>query len=135
MNILHQIYPVKGRKIIVELPESFSATSAEVIILPFTQPDSRHTIRAPANDEKTAVIHQFLTRDTTHFTAGQKEAYQRICQRLQQNQTADLPRLAGLFAGLIQVADDFDAPLPDEELFWGKQTDEYGVTLSNESLT
>ncbi len=132
MNILHQIYPVKDQKIIVKLPDSFSAASAEVIVLPLVQTDLRNALQTVTGEERTEIIRQFLNRDTTNFTAEQKKAYQRICQRLQQSQTADSPRIAGLFAGLVQISDDFDAPLPDEELFWGKQTDEYGVTLSDE---
>lgn len=134
MNILHQIYPVKDRKIIVELPDSFSAASVEVIVLPLSQPDSHDLFQARTNEEKAEAVRQFLERDTTNFTAEQKEAYQQICYRLQQNQSDDSQRVAGLFAGLIQVADDFDAPLPDEALFWGERTDEYGVTLPDEFL-
>jgi hypothetical protein len=134
VTILHQNNPVKDPKIIVELPDTFPATSAEVIVVPWPQTQSPPLSAYMADrDEQTAVIHQFLTRDTTQFTVEQKEIYQRICEMLQQKQLADTPRIAGLFAGFVLATDDFDDPLPDEELFWGHSTDEYGVTLTDES--
>lgn len=135
MNILHQIYPVKDQKIVVNLPDSFSATSAEVIVLPLPQAQSPQILgQAIDRSEQTAVIRQFLARDITQFTIEQKEAYHQICQMLQQKLMTDSPRIPGLFAGFVQVADDFDDPLPDEEMFWGFGTDEYGVTLTDESV-
>lgn len=48
---------------------------------------------------------------------------------MQRGRQADEPRILGLFAGLAKVSDDFDAPLPDEDIFWGAETDENGVSM------
>ena len=50
------------------------------------------------------------------FSAGQREAYEHACEVLQQRQEADMSRILGLFAGLGEISEDFDAPLPDENL-------------------
>ena len=34
-----------------------------------------------------------------------------------------------LFEGLVQIAEDFDAPLADKNVFWGENTNEYGMIL------
>ncbi|MEA3341973.1 MAG: hypothetical protein U9R15_18575, partial [Chloroflexota bacterium] len=81
-----------------------------------------------ATTEMTAVRH-FLTRDTSHLTAVQRRAYRRAHAIIRRGRRPDEPRILGLFAGLVQIADDFDAPLPDEDMFWGKSTNEYGMSL------
>jgi hypothetical protein len=51
--------------------------------------------------------------------AAQRQAYAQAYERLKQGRSADEPRVLGLFDGLGQISDDFDASLPDEDLFWG----------------
>lgn len=71
--------------------------------------------------------------DTTNWTEPQLAAYRRIITTLK------LPpekrgRQLGLCDGLIDIADDFDAPLPRdiEDLFWGSETDQFGMMLTAE---
>ncbi|MDQ4078481.1 MAG: hypothetical protein M3220_19830 [Chloroflexota bacterium] len=73
-------------------------------------------------------VHRFLSRDVSSFTEQQREAYARVRSLILHGRSPNEPRILGLFEGLVEVADDFDAPLPDEEEFWGKGTDAYGLT-------
>ena len=124
MYAIRQIQQARDRKIVVQLPEDFPTDSVEIIILPATL-----ELREAEIDNVPADIHQFLTRDTSHFTADQRQAYDRVCTAIRRGRNPNEPRILGLFAGLMQVTDDFDAPLPDEDLFWGEGTDEYGMSL------
>ena len=95
-----------------------------MIILPAlventTQDDASDTVVNPL----------LLSLDVSQLTKAQRRAYKRTQALLQRGRQADEPRILGLFAGLAQVSDDFDAPLPDEDIFWGAETDEYGVSL------
>lgn len=127
MLTLHQIYKVKNNKIVVYLPEDFSAEEVEVIILPVSEAGKQSAEVDIENNELTAVLDRFLKLDTAHFTDEQRQAYERTCQLLQHGRVSGEPRIAGLFSGLVQITDDFDAPLPDETLFWGANSDEYGL--------
>lgn len=124
---LHQIHKVEDGKIVVHLPAEFTAREVEVTIVPIGTADELPARTAGAE----AVLQRLLALDTSHFTEQQKQAFERTLQLLQKERGPNEPRIAGLFEGLIEIADDFDAPLPDEELelFWGSETDEYGMTL------
>lgn len=122
MTLMRQIYQVKDRQVTLTLPKNFSAQQVEVIVLPVTE-------EKDVEGGKTAVIHSFLSLDTSQFTAEQLRTYKKTCARIQEDRTDDSPRIAGLFAGLVHMSDDFDDPLPDEHLFWGEGTDEYCMTL------
>jgi hypothetical protein len=125
--MIHQIYPVKDNKIVIQLPKNLAISQAEVIVLPIveTEPNS-----LAGKDEVTAVLADFLSLDTFHFTPEEKQAYLLTSQILQQQKAANTVRIAGLFAGLVHSQDDFDAPLTDEDLFWGAGTDAYGMVES-----
>lgn len=53
----------------------------------------------------------------------------RLKALLRKRQGSREPRELGLFREFVHIADDFDAPLPDEDAFEGTDTDEYGVKL------
>jgi hypothetical protein len=72
-------------------------------------------------------VDAFLASEPPQLTAAEQRAYERAKDIVQKGRRASDPRIIGAFAGLIQVSDDFDAPLPDEALFWGEETDEYGL--------
>lgn len=122
MALMHQIYQVKNQQVTLTLPKDFSAEQVEIIVLPVTE-------EKEMAGGKTAVIQRFLSLDTSDFTTEQYKAYMKTCGLLQQGGAPDKPRTAGLFAGLVHISDDFDDPLPDEHLFWGEETDEYGMTI------
>jgi len=127
MYAVRQIQHVQNGTVVVQLPKGFPSQSVEVIILPIQQ-----TITSPnavKQNEAQVAIHDFLTMDTSHFTPAQQQAYTRSCALIQQGRRPDEPRILGLFAGLGEIADDFNDPLPDEDLFWGEETDEYGMML------
>jgi len=120
-----------NRTVVVHLPEDFPTDQVEVIVLPAST-------YQPANPQVTPEVanatHALLTLDTSHFTVEQHKAYERACAIIKRGRQKDEPRILpssgqawGVFEGLIEVADDFDAPLPDEGLFWGEGTDEYGM--------
>lgn len=107
--MIHQVYPVKDNKIIIQLPKNLMISQAEVIVLPVMETESNSL---EAENDVTAVLTDFLNTDISHFTPEQKQAYLRTSQLLQQPKDENAPRVAGLFAGLGHISDDFDAPLP-----------------------
>lgn len=124
MLALRQIRPVKNHTVTIKLPKDFPADQVEVIILP--APTNTFSPEAEA-DAAAASIH--LSVDTSRLTEVQHRAYERMQTLLKQGRKPDEPRILGLFSGLVQISDDFDEPLPDEDLYWGEGTDEYGVSL------
>ena len=111
---IRQVQQVRDRTVVVRLPQGFPTSHVEVIILPLRQPAAEPG--AAEADDVPAGIRRFLTRDTSRFTAAQRRAYERVCAAIRQGRSPHEPRILGLFAGLIQVADDFDAPLPSRGL-------------------
>jgi hypothetical protein len=73
-------------------------------------------------------VARFLTLDTSQFSAAQRRAYEEACAALKQGREAGDRRILGLFAGLGRISEDFDAPLPDESLFWGETSDANGLS-------
>ncbi len=122
MQAIRQIAQVVDRRVTINLPASFSAEQVEVIVLPVEATNRQATPLDPA-------VQEFLELDTSAFTSVQLEAYARASRLLRRGRRPDEPRILGIFAGLVEVADDFDAPLEDEELWWGSETDEYGISL------
>jgi len=127
MYAIRQVQRVRNHTVMVHLPKDFLTDRVEVIVLP-AQPSSDELGATKAN-QVSADVHRFLTMDTSRFTAVQRQAYNRACAIIRQGRNSDEPRILGLFAGLVQIADDFDAPLVNEGMFWGADTDEYGASL------
>jgi len=130
MQAVRQFHTAENGMITIQLPADFPTNEVEVIVLP-KQPTENGVYTEP--DEGQAAIQQFLTMDTSHFTPEQRKAYERTCSLLRKGRKPDEPRILDLFAGLIEVAEDFDAPLSDDiiDLFYGSETDEYGMTLQS----
>ncbi|HRJ44267.1 MAG TPA: hypothetical protein PL105_20410 [Caldilineaceae bacterium] len=113
MQAIRQIMQVVDRRVTIELPADFAGQQVEVIVQA-TQP--------PVNRGDSALdpaLRSFLELDTSAYTPAQREAYARASKPLRRGRRPDEPRILGIFAGLVEVADDFDAPLPDEDLWWG----------------
>lgn len=127
MEAVRQFHKVTNGTITIELPVDFSADEVEVIILP-KQPTVNGHPQEPGELEQAR--QSFLAMDTTNFTSEQMQAFVQSCKRVLTHKPGD-PRLFGLYRGLIWVADDFDAPLPDDiiDLFYGSETDEHGMSL------
>ena len=123
MTLMRQIYQVKNRQVTLTLPKDFSAQRVEVTVTPVEE-------EKDVQEGKTAVMHSFLSLDTSQFTAEQLRTYEETCARIQKNIADNKPYIDNLFTGLIHISDDFDAPLPDEYLFRGEGTDEYCMTIS-----
>ncbi|MFH1636338.1 MAG: hypothetical protein ABIG63_20325 [Chloroflexota bacterium] len=127
MNAIRQIQQVRNHTVLVHLPEDFPAKSVEVIIFPTTELPIKS--KKTKTDKVLAAVHHFFTMDTSQFTAAQRQTYDQACTIIRRGRDSGEPRILGLFAGLMQIADDFDAPLTDEDVFWGKSTNEYGISL------
>jgi hypothetical protein len=128
MQALRQFHTAENGTITIQLPADFPTSEVEVIVLP-KQPTVNGSYPEP--DEGQVAIQQFLAMDTSHFTPEQLKAYERTSALLRKGRKPNEPRILDLFAGLIEVSEDFDAPLPDDiiDLFYGSETDEYGITL------
>lgn len=123
MQAVRQYAQVVDRKVTIDLPADFAVEQVEVIVLPAEQAT---TDQSPSLDP---AIQSFLALDTSSFTPKQKEAHARASAILRKGRQADEPRILGIFAGLVEISDDFDDPLPDEDLWYGSETDEYGMTI------
>lgn len=127
MQAVRQFAKVVDHKVTVDLPVHFEARQVEIIVLPAEEAETLQ------DEPLDPVIKEFLELDTSDFTPEQKEAYDRVVAYIGQGRKEGDPYPLGLFAGFGHVSEDFDAPLPDEDLWYGSETDEYGISLSNES--
>lgn len=112
MQALRQFHKPENGIITIHLPADFAADEVEVIILP--KAPVMNGVYPKTNDVKQA-IQSFLSINTSYLTLEQQNAYQRTCALLQEGRRPDEPRMFGLFAGLIELSDDFDR-LSDEDL-------------------
>lgn len=87
-------------------------------------------IAAPYDGDLDDGISVFLSLDTSKFSPQQMRAYRRLRTSLIQERGPNESRELGLFEEFVHVADDFDAPLPDEGAFEGAYSDEYGMSLA-----
>ena len=119
MQAIRQIKDVKDRTVVVHLPDEFPATDqVEVIILPAQSSNTGLSPATQAEDDVFAAVQHFLTMDTSQFTEDQRRAYEQASTLVRKGRRPNEPRLLGLFSGLVQIADDFDAPVPDEDLMF-----------------
>jgi hypothetical protein len=105
MQAIRQIVQVVDRRVTIELPEDFAGQQVEVIVQA-TQP--------PVSGEDAALapaLRSFLELDTSAYTPAQREAYTRVVAQIHRGHQPGEPYPLGLFAGLVEVTDDFDAPL------------------------
>lgn len=124
MQAVRQYARVVDRQVTIELPADFAAEQVEVIVLPVEQ------VSHSAEMQTDPAVAEFLALDTSAYSTSQLAAYERASALLRRGRASDEPRILGIFAGLVEVADDFDAPLADEDLWWGAETDEYGISLA-----
>jgi hypothetical protein len=115
MQVVRQIQKARDRKVVVHLPEDFPLGEVEVIILPAAGSATFVADRDVTHELSTAIAH-FLTLDTSHFSATERQAYEQARETLKRGRRSGEPRILGLFVQLAQMADDFDDPLPDEAL-------------------
>lgn len=133
MYAIRQIQTVENGKVVVQLPADFPASQVEVIVLPVS---ATNGMTQQGHDEEITAIYNILAMDTAHLNEEQRKAYQRTCTFLQEwLQTRKSP-LYGAFAGLVEIADDFDAPLPEEIVDLGRTHLDpgYPTTPSSRSL-
>ena len=133
MEAVRQIHKVQNGAITVHLPADFPTDEVEVIVLPVQhmQNGLYHDAESTSQSDYDVAVQRFLMMDTAHFTEVQMAAYARTCGLLQRGRVPGEPPVFGIFEGLIEIADDFDAPLSDDilDLFYGSETDEYGLSL------
>jgi len=128
VHAIHQVLPIKDRKVVIYLPDDFPAGNAEVIVKPATSSAFIPASISPDEDLEQG-LDLFWSLDISDFSSRQREAYMRLKALLRKRQGSHEPRELGLFREFVHIADDFDAPLPDEDAFEGIYTDEYGVSL------
>lgn len=131
MQVVRQIQKVLDRTLLVHLPMDFQAEHVEVIILPVQLQREERSIEPSSgrqnNHEASTAIDDFMAAAPIYTTDDERAAYDRVCAVLRHGRHADEPRILGLFAGLLQISDDFDAPLADEDVYTGIYTDQYGL--------
>ena len=128
MQAVRQIQQVKNGSITVQLPADFPTDEVEVIVLP-AQSAYKGAEKSDDEDEGIVAIQDFLTIDTAHFSPQQLVAYGQSCHKLRKWLETREGRLIGVFEGLVKIADDFDDADDIVDLFYGSETDEYGLSL------
>ena len=133
MIALREIHKVENGRVTIHLPADFPAEQVEVIVLPVRPASSalQKTVEPQPDNEAIKSIESFLNMDTSHFSPDELKAYKRSAAILRKWFTDRESPSFGTFAGLVRIADDFDAPLPEEilALFDGSQTDPYGMSI------
>jgi hypothetical protein len=110
MQAIRQFAQVVDHRVTIDLPTDFVAQQVEVIVLSAEKAvDSRPSPHDPT-------VQAFMKLDTSTYTPEQKAAYDRVVAYIRRGRKAGEPYPLGLFAGFVEVADDFDDPLSDEEL-------------------
>jgi hypothetical protein len=129
MYAVRQVVRVSDNKIVLDLSD-FPSEYAEVIVLP------SNGTKWDANGEHASVestteqtIRAIQALDTSQMTEAQRAARERTLLLLAEKPQPGAPRRLGIFDGLVEIADDFNDPLPDEEIYWGSLTDEYGMSI------
>ncbi len=129
MYAVRQVLRVEDNKIVLDLSD-FPTEYAEVIVLPAKAGDwdtNGELSSAESTTEQTIRAIQAL--DTSRLTEAQRSARERTLTLLAEKPQPGAPRRLGIFDGLVEIADDFNDPLPDEEIYWGSLSDEYGTSV------
>jgi len=127
MYAVRQVVRVENDKIVLDMAD-FPTEYAEVIVLPAKAEDrgkNGHSVSPESIAQETIRVIQSL--DTSRMTAIQQAARERTLALLAEKPQPGAPRRLGIFDGLVEIAEDFDDPLPDEEIYWGSLSDEYGT--------
>lgn len=114
MQVIRTIQKVEHGKIVVDMPAEFAGEDVEVVVFSVRDSGDSALQHGALND----VIQRFLQVDTSSFTSKQLEAYHRAYEQLRKGRRSDEPRILGLTGGLVELAEDFNRPLPDEDLFY-----------------
>ena len=115
MQVIRTIQKVENGKVIVDLPAEFAGEDVEVIVMSMRGSGDSATQSELATDN---ALERFLQIDISSFTSQQLEAYHHAHEQRRKGRRSDEPRILGLTGGLVELAEDFDGPLPDEDLFY-----------------
>lgn len=79
------------------------------------------------------LLSQMQQQNTATWSGKQQAVYQNLVESVKRY-SSEQPRQLGLCTGLVEIDNDFDAPLPTElaALFWGSETDEFGISLAQD---
>ena len=129
MYAVRQVVRVENQKILLDLSD-FPSEYAEEIVLPAKATDwGTNGGHALAESVTEQTIRAIQALDASQMTDEQRAARERTLSLLAEKPQPGAPRRLGIFDGLVEIADDFNAPLPDEEIYWGSLTDEYGMSI------
>jgi hypothetical protein len=117
VQIIRVIQKVEDGKVILTLPAEFVGEEVEIIVLPV-----RSITEPPVSAEPGDAIQRFLQIDTSRFTQRQLDAYYHTREQIRKGRKPGEPRILGLTGGLAKLAEDFNEPLPDEDLFYNGET-------------
>lgn len=117
MYAVRQVVRVEDQRIVLDLSD-FPAEYAEVIVLPAKAVDwGANGEQTPAESVTRETIRAIQALDTSQMTYEQRAARERTLSLLAEKPLPGAPRRLGIFDGLVEVAEDFNAPLPDEEIY------------------
>jgi hypothetical protein len=92
MQVVRQIQKARDRKVVVHLPEDFPPGEVEVIVLPAAGSAGLVANSIDTLELSTAIAH-FLTLDTSHFSAAERQAYEQARETLKRGRRSGEPRI------------------------------------------
>lgn len=113
MQVIRTVQKVEGGKVTVDLPAEFAGEDVEIIVMPV-----RAITESTAWLEADEAVERFLQLDTSSFTSKQLAAYRHAYEQIRKGRKPGEPRVLGLTSGLVELAEDFNSPLPEEDLFY-----------------
>ncbi len=129
MYAVRQVVRVEDQRIVLNLYD-FPAEYAEVIVLPAKATDwGTNGGHASVESTTEQTIRAIQALDINLMTDAQRAARERTLALLAERPQPGAPPRLGIFDGLVEIADDFNDPLPDEEIYWGSLSDEYGMSV------
>jgi hypothetical protein len=123
MQIIRAIQKVEDGKVVLKLPAEFAGEDVEIIVLPVRS--ITESPMFPTKVESGKAIQRFLQIDTSGFTQKQLDAYHHADEQIRKGRKPGEPRILGLTGGLVELAEDFNDPLPDEDLFYSNRCAPY----------
>lgn len=109
MNTFQQTLSVTNQRIVIDLPEGFKAQEVEVV-----RPTNSYDLEERRNE----MVEHLLTWDVTDFSGEKLKAYQRLIVYYRNEFHPHVPPPEGLWSEFVWIADDFDAPMEDEDLWY-----------------
>lgn len=112
MYAVRQVVRVSDNKIVLDLSD-FPSEYAEVIVLPSNGTNwGANGGQGSVESVTEQTIRAIQAMDTSQMSDAQRAARERTLRLLAEKPQPGAPPRLGIFDGLVEIAEDFNAPLP-----------------------